>query len=206
MGIIYYHRTSGLFRKTRWHRATVAANHKIQFSSKIKKDDYDQEMNRFMFLKRLSINTSVTALRILLPMIGMAYLAIESREIFELRQLTSFTMFVFLFMMANFQMGVSRALLGTTKRKSGFRAFQSVGLMFVGTLFAAIDAALDTFFDQLNLLQNTPIIIFLFILGWLCNSAAVVFGLISMDRFIPLLNEIIQAPIKKLDPDKKAKN
>ena len=139
-------------------------------------------------------------------MIGMAYLAIESREIFELRQLTSFTVFVFLFMMANFQMGVSRAMMGTTKRKLGFRTFQTGGLMFIGTLFAAIDAALDTFFGQLDIMQNTPVIVFLFLLGWLCNSAAVVLGLISMDRFIPLLNEIIQASIQTLDPDKTVKN
>lgn len=132
----------------------------------------------------------------------MAYLAIESREIFELRQITSFTVFVFLFMMTNIQMGVSRALIYTTKRKSGFKAAQTGGLMFIGTLFAAIDAALDTFFRQLNVLPNTPLILFLFLLGWLCNSAAVVFGLISMDRFIPLLNEFVLAPTKNLDPYK----
>ena len=149
-----------------------------------------------------AINASLTVLRILLPTIGIAYLVIESREIFELRQLTSFTVFVFLFMMANFQNGVSRALIRTAKRKSGFRASQISGLMFIGTLFSAIDAALDAFFSQLNILPRSPLILLLFLLGWLCNSAAIVFGLISMDRFIPLLNELIQTPIEKLDPEK----
>ena len=74
--------------------------------------------------------------------------------------------------------------------------------MFIGTLFSAIDAALDAFFSQLNILPRSPLILFLFLLGWLCNSAAIIFGLISMDRFIPLLNELIQTPIEKLDPEK----
>ena len=74
--------------------------------------------------------------------------------------------------------------------------------MFIGTLFAAIDAALDAFFSQLDVLPKTPLILFLFLLGWICNSVAIVFGLISMDRFIPLLNKFIQLPVKKLDPDK----
>ena len=158
--------------------------------------------SRFIFLNRFVINASLVALRTLLPLIGIAYLVVESREIFELRQLTGFTVFVFLFMMASFQMGVSRALMRTTKRNSGFRAAQVGGLMFIGTLFAAIDAAIDAFFSQLDVLPKTPLILFLFLLGWVCNSVAVVYGLISMNRFIPLLNEFIQSPIKKLDPDK----
>ena len=172
------------------------------FQAKNKKFDYNLASSRFIFLNRLAINTCLAVLRVLLPLIGIAYLVVESREIFELRQLTSFTVFVFLFMMANFQMGVSRALIRTAKRKSGFRAFQIGGLMFIGTLFAAIDAALDAFFSQLDVLPKTPLILFLFLLGWVCNSVAVVFGLISMDRFIPLLNKFIQSPIKKLDPYK----
>ena len=108
-------------------------------------------------------------------------------------------------MMANFQMGVSRALMKTAKRKSAFRAAQIGGLMFIGTLFAAIDAALDAFFGQLDMLPKTPLVLFLFLLGWVCNSVAIVFGLISMDRFIPLLNKFIQSPIKRLDPDKAIK-
>jgi len=180
----------------------IEACQKLLFQGKNKKFDYNLANSRFVFLNRVALNASLTALRILLPLIGIAYLVIESREIFELRQLTSFTVFLFLFMMANFQMGVSRALIQTAKRKSAFKASQIGGLMFIGTLFAAIDAALDAFFSQLDVLPKTPLILFLFLLGWVCNSAAVVFGLISMDRFIPLLNEFIQSPIKKLDPDK----
>ena len=153
-------------------------------------------------MNRLSINIAFAILRVLLPIIGIGYLAIESREIFALRQLTSYTVFVALFMMANFQMSVSRALIWTTKRKAAFQAAQIGAIMFTGTLFAAIDAALETFFSQLDIYPNTPSILLLFLLGWLCNSAAIIFALISMHRFIPLLNDLIQASTKKLDPGK----
>ena len=140
-------------------------------------------------------------LRVLLLAIGVGYLAVESREIFALRQLTSFTVFVAFFMMANFQMGVSRAMLRTTKRRAGFKAAQVGGIMFIATLFAAVDAALDVFFSQLSLSPNTPAPLVLFVVGWLCNSAAVAYALVSMYRFIPLLSDFITAPVHCLDAD-----
>ena len=98
-------------------------------------------------LNPLMINTAFAVLRFLFPIAGFAYLAIESREIFTVRQLSNLTLFFALFMIANFQMSTSRALLRTNKRREGIRAAQIAGIMFVATLFAALDAAIDASFN-----------------------------------------------------------
>lgn len=50
-------------------------------------------------------------------------------------------------MIANFQMATERALLRTNKWREGIRADQIAGIMFVATLFAALDAAIDASFN-----------------------------------------------------------
>ncbi|WP_114992935.1 hypothetical protein [Synechococcus sp. UW179A] len=150
-------------------------------------------------MKPLVINAAFAALRILFPIIGIGYLTIESREVFVVRQLSNLTLFVAFFMIANLQMVTSRALLRTTQRRAGIKAAQLAGIMFIATLFAAVDAALDAFFSQYNVSANWPIGFSLFFLGWLCNSTAVVFAVVSMHRFIGILNNFIQSSVTELE-------
>jgi len=150
-------------------------------------------------LNPLIINTAFAVLRFLFPIAGLAYLAIESREIFTVRQLSNLTLFFALFMIANFQMSTSRALLRTNKRREGIRAAQIAGIMFMATLFAALDAALDAFFSQYNLSSMGIIGYLLFTLGWLCSSTAVIFAVISMHRFIDILRTFVLSSISELE-------
>ena len=145
------------------------------------------------------VNSAFHILRFLFPVTGVAYLVIESQEVFTVRQLTNLTLFFAFFMIANFQMATGRALLRTNKRREGIRAVQIAGIMFMATLFAALDAALDAFFNQYNLSSLGAVGYFLFLLGWLCNSTAVVFAVVSMHQFIDILRNFIQSPISELD-------
>lgn len=155
--------------------------------------------NKQYDLLNLPIKAALTVLRILFPIIGIGYLVIESREVFVVRQLSNLTLFVAFFMFANLQMVTSRALLRTAKRRAGIKAAQLAGIMFIATLFAAVDAALDSFFSQYNLSSNWSIGFSLFLLGWLCNSTAVIFAVVSMHRFIDILSNFIQSSITELE-------
>ena len=147
----------------------------------------------------LAIKTAFTVLRILFPIVGISYVVIESREVFVVRQLSNLTLFVAFFMIANFQMSTSRALLRTTQHRAGSKAAQLAGIMFIATLFAGVDAALDTFFSQYDLSSNWPLAFSLFLLGWLCNSTAVIFAVVSMHQFIGILSNFIQSSITGLE-------
>ena len=150
-------------------------------------------------LNPLSIKTAFTVLRILFPVVGISYVVIESREVFVVRQLSNLTLFVAFFMIANFQMSTSRALLRTTQHRAGTKAAQLAGIMFIATLFAGVDAALDTFFSQYDLSSNWPLAFSLFLLGWLCNSTAVIFAVVSMHQFIGILSNFIQSSVTGLE-------
>ena len=102
-------------------------------------------------------------------------------------------------MIANFQMSTSRALLRTTQHRAGTKAAQLAGIMFIATLFAGVDAALDTFFSQYDLSSNWPLAFSLFLLGWLCNSTAVIFAVVSMHQFIGILSNFIQSSVTGLE-------
>ena len=145
------------------------------------------------------INAAFAVLRTLFPIIGICYLVFESREVFVVRQLSNITLFVAFFMIGNLQMVTSRALVRTTKRRAGIQAAQLAGIMFIATLFAAVDAALDAFFSQYNLSTSWPISFLLFLLGWLCNSTAVIFAVVSMNRFISILSDFIQSSVTDLE-------
>ena len=64
----------------------------------------------------------LSILRVVLPILGAGFLVMESREIFELRQITSITLFVGLSVVVNFQMSVGRALIKTSEQRLGFKA------------------------------------------------------------------------------------
>ena len=79
----------------------------------------------------------------------------ESREIFELRQITSITLFVGLSVVVNFQMSVGRTLIKTSEQRLGFKAAQAAGLMLIAALFSSVDAAVDVFLNAIKIEEKT---------------------------------------------------
>ena len=79
----------------------------------------------------------------------------ESREIFELRQIRSITLFVGLSVVGNFQMSVCRALIKTSEQRLGFKAAHAAGLMLIAALFSSVDAAVDVFLNAINIEEKT---------------------------------------------------
>ena len=124
----------------------------------------------------------------------------ESREIFELRQITSVTLFVGLSVVGNLQMSVGRALIKTSEQRLGFKAAQAAGLMLIAALFSSVDAAVDVFLNAINIEEKNLLIFLLFLGGWVCNVVAVLIACISVQRFLPLLQRFLQASPDELVP------
>ena len=71
------------------------------------------------------------------------YLIVEGREITQLRQLTTFSIFAVLFVVGSFQIKVSRLLLSVSSRKEASDAYRASIRMFLASLLAVIDGCMD---------------------------------------------------------------
>ena len=62
------------------------------------------------YVEAALIVLSLTDLRVLIPLLAIDFLIQEGREVFELRQLTSITLFASFYLVAGYQLAVGRTL------------------------------------------------------------------------------------------------
>jgi uncharacterized membrane protein len=77
------------------------------------------------------------------------------------------------------------------------RASRSSALMFIATIFAAFDAALDTQTQDLAHSQGLLWVLALFVSGWLINVIAVLLAVYSMHRFLLVLKILLEEQSNK---------
>ena len=150
------------------------------------------------YVEAALIVLSLTILRLLIPMLAIGFLIQEGREVFELRQLTSITLFASFYLVAGYQLAVGRTLNRMERMELAGEAAKSSGLMFIATIFSAIDAALDSLMKGLSISQSNGLAVPLFLIDWLINLFAVVLAVVSLLRFLPVLAVMLQAPSKQL--------
>ena len=144
---------------------------------------------------------SLTVLRVLIPILAIGFLIQEGREVFELRQLTSITLFASFYLVAGYQLAVGRTLNRMERVELAGEATRNSALMFIATLFSAIDAALDSLMKGFSISQTNGLAVPLFLIGWLVNLFAVVLAVISLIRFLPVVAVVLQRPIKETTSD-----
>ena len=126
---------------------------------------------------------------------GAGYLFIEAREVIATKQLSNITIFAILFILASYQLNVSRLYATLKKLALASRCYRASSLMFIASLMAVFDASLDFLISSISPESLAPIVLtWLFILGWSVNLMAVIFTLISMELFLPI---IISGPSTK---------
>jgi hypothetical protein len=81
--------------------------------------------------------------RLMIWALAALYLIVEGREITQLRQLTTFSIFAVLFVVGSFQINVSRLLLSVSSRKEASDAYRASIRMFLASLLAVIDGCMD---------------------------------------------------------------
>ena len=126
---------------------------------------------------------------------GAGYLVIEAREVVATKQLSNITIFAILFILASYQLNVSRLFIVLKKFAPASRCYRASSLMLIASLLAVFDASLDFLISSISPESLAQIALtWLFILGWSVNLTAVIFTLISMELFLPI---IISGPSTK---------
>ena len=126
---------------------------------------------------------------------GAGHLFIDAREVIATKQLSNITIFAILFILASYQLNVSKFFILLKKFAPASRCYRASSLMFIASLMAVFDASLDFLISSISPESLAPIVLtWLFILGWSVNLMAVIFTLISMELFLPI---IISGPSTK---------
>ena len=93
--------------------------------------------------KKQSRSWLIQGSRLMIWALAALYLTVEGREITQLRQLTTFSIFAVLFVVGSFQISVSRLLLSVPSRKEASDAYRASIRMFLASLLAVIDGCMD---------------------------------------------------------------
>ncbi len=126
---------------------------------------------------------------------GTGYLFIEAREFVATKQLSNIAIFAILFILASYQSSISRLYISLKKFSTACRCYRASSMMFIASLMAVFDASLDFLISFISPESIAPTVLtWLFILGWSVNLLAVIFTLISMELFLPI---IISGPSTK---------
>lgn len=135
---------------------------------------------------------SVPILRVLIWAVALGYLVVEAREVASQRQLTQFTLFAVLFLVANFQISVVRAL--EANHPESRPLLQAALAMFLASLFSVLDGAMDHLFTALGRGWNSGVLPAIFLLSWSVNLLSVVLALGSIEMFFRSLRRLTAQP------------
>ncbi|MFM9046296.1 MAG: hypothetical protein ACKOOH_01300 [Cyanobium sp.] len=128
----------------------------------------------------------VPILRVLLWTVALGYLLLEAREVASQRQLTQITILAVLFLVANFQINLARAL--PPDHHASNSLLQASLIMFLASLFSVLDGALDHLFFALGGGVPGVLLPAIFLLGWAGNLLCVGLALGSMELFFRSLS------------------
>lgn len=135
---------------------------------------------------------SVPLLRLLLWAVALGYLVVEAREVASQRQLTQITLFAVLFLVANFQISLARALKPNHQECGPL--LQASLTMFLASLFSVLDGAMDHLVAALRDGMSSGLRPAIFFLGWTVNLLSVALALGSMELFFRSLRRLTAQP------------
>ena len=136
--------------------------------------------------QQLTIQKTVQITKALTWVIGIAYIGIEVREVFELRQFTNIAFFAITLALASYQIASSDTLYEHSKKLSA-RAYQSSLTMYLASILSALDAALDqAIANFIGDLSINFLLIPVFVLSWLLTSSAAIIAIRSLCSFLDI--------------------
>lgn len=131
---------------------------------------------------------SIPILRVLFSAVAAAYLLFEAREVASQRQLTQITLFAVMFLVANFQINLARAL--PPSQKETHHLTHASVRMFLASLFSVLDGAMDHLFSSLQGTGSSALLPAFYLLGWVMNLLSVLLALGSMELFFQSLRRL----------------
>ena len=126
------------------------------------------------------------------------FIAIETQEIFELKQIHQITIFALLFVISSYQLNTARYYQFNKETEKENKAKQASFRMFTGSLLAVVDAGVDQLIQdstqQNSTMIDTPTTA-MFYAGWLINLTIAVLVAQSLSSFIEVIASKIPSKI-----------
>ena len=135
--------------------------------------------------------------RCLIWLIAAGYVASETREVVQQKQLAEIAQFALFFLIANFQLSLARYYQKAEKETLAILYKSCSILMFFACLLAVADAAMDSLIAAISrdaISGGTWASGLAFTADWLLNVAMVVLAAVSLDRFMCLLCQGLARP------------
>lgn len=152
-------------------------------------------------LRSARIRLAIRITKLLAWIIGIIFLAIELREVFQLRQLTNIAFFAISLALASFQIACSDTLYEYSKALS-YRAYQCSLTMFLASILSVLDAAIDQAIkDFLGSLNANFLLAAVFILSWILTATAALIAVQSLCSFLDILPATLAVKQKWKTPE-----
>ena len=118
------------------------------------------------------------------------FVAIETQEIFELKQIHQITILALLFVISSYQLNTARYYQFNKEKEKEKKAKHASFQMFTGSLLAVLDAGLDQLIQdsiqQGSTMINTPTTA-MFYVGWLINLTIAILVAQSLSSFVEVI-------------------
>ena len=132
------------------------------------------------------IKITIQTTKSLIWIIGITFIVIEAREVFELRQFSNIAFFAITLALASYQIASADTLYEHSKPLSA-RAYQSSLTMYLASILSALDAALDQAISDFHANIGTSFLLTpVFILSWLLTSSAAIISIRSLCSFLDI--------------------
>ena len=118
------------------------------------------------------------------------YVAMETQEVFELKQIHQITIFALLFVISSYQLNTARYYQFNKETEKENKTKQASFRMFTGSLLAVLDAGVDQLIQEStqrnSTMLDTPTTA-MFYAGWLINLTIAVLVAQSLSSFIEVV-------------------
>ena len=126
------------------------------------------------------------------------YVAMETQEVFELKQIHQITIFALLFVISSYQLNTARYYQFNKETEKENKAKQASFRMFAGSLLAVVDAGVDQLIQDSTQQNNTMVdthTTAMFYAGWLINLTIAVLVAQSLSSFIEVITSKVSSKI-----------
>ncbi len=137
-------------------------------------------------MKKISLNLIsplFDLIRIFCFLAAITYVAIQTMEIFQRREVLHLTIFTLLFLFASFELSISTYFQRIGFNDHSYRAFTTSLIMFSGGIFELVDVAIDHGLSDIEKYNLNFITSSGSIIEYLIAISALILAIISLEKF-----------------------
>ncbi len=129
------------------------------------------------------LNHLFDILKIFAFIAAITYIAIQTLEIFQRREVLHLTIFTLMFVIASFQLSISTYFQDIESNEHSYRLFGASMIMFCAGFFELVDVAIDHSLSDINKYNYNLIISIGSITEYVIALSAIIIAMISLENF-----------------------